>query len=267
MNKKQDLLVGIIQEYIKCKEPIGSVFLKEKRSICLSSATIRNYFKVLESEGALFQPHASSGRIPTTSALSTYWRGVLNYLLDSILCVNSTKLDSICRDYRIFCVIAPKESNELQEIIATKENFLILKFSRGEVVIKKSEAILRFLQPFINMDIADITRVSVEVGASDLALKLIALEQVDMAKNTAKYGVSNLKEILESSYFEQIFSGKIMLKKANGIYTSEFVPSGFVCVIHDVVNVDSKEKNKCARMLVFGSLLCDFEGFYTDLVA
>lgn len=267
MNKKHDLLIAIIQEYIRLKEPIGSASLKESRKLCVSSATIRNYFKILESDGALFQPHASSGRIPTFSALSTYWRGVLNFLLDSILCIRAENLDSMCKFYGIFSVIVPKERNELLEILQVQGDFLILKFNRGEVVIKKSEPLLRFLQPFVNMDIADITRVSMEVGASDLALKLIALEQVDMAKHSAKFGVQNLKEILESSEFDAIYSGKIMLKKANGIYTSEFVPSGHLSVIHDVVILDSKARNKSARMLCFGSLVRDFQGFYTELAS
>lgn len=279
MNIKQELLTGIIEEYIKSKEPIGSAFLKQSQSFCVSSATIRNYFKILEKEGALFQPHVSSGRIPTLQSLSTHWRCVLNYLLDSYLCINIKKLDSITKIYGIFCVILPKSANLLLEIINCENGYLILKFSRGEIAIATSEPLLRFLQPFVNMDIMDITQIATQVGANDLALKLIALEQVDMAKSRTRSGTQSLKEILESKYFADIYSGRILLKKGSGIYVNaanaaNIVPSGYLAVIHDVINLDTMEskstdsiesKSKVAKMLSFGGLERDFKSFYTEL--
>ena len=65
-SKKDILLEQVIVQYLKSKEPIGSESLKASCRMGVSSATIRNYFKVLVQEGWLAQPHISSGRIPTT---------------------------------------------------------------------------------------------------------------------------------------------------------------------------------------------------------
>src|SRR5699024_6534546 len=47
------------------QEPVGSKALLERYQLGVSSATIRNDMAVLESEGLITQPHASSGRVPT----------------------------------------------------------------------------------------------------------------------------------------------------------------------------------------------------------
>lgn len=66
------VLIGLVDHYIETGIPVGSATLQEGAFSHLSSATIRNYFAHLESEGYLTQQHASGGRIPTESAYRHY---------------------------------------------------------------------------------------------------------------------------------------------------------------------------------------------------
>ncbi len=68
------VLIGLVELYLESGKPIGSNTLKEHGFDHLSSATIRNYFAELETQGFLRQPHSSGGRIPTHEALKIYAR-------------------------------------------------------------------------------------------------------------------------------------------------------------------------------------------------
>lgn len=63
--RRQAVLRAIVADYISSQEPVGSKRLVERHKLNVSSATIRNDMAVLESEGFIAQPHASSGRVPT----------------------------------------------------------------------------------------------------------------------------------------------------------------------------------------------------------
>lgn len=63
--RRQAVLRAIVADYIAMQEPVGSKTLVEKHKLQVSSATIRNDMAVLEAEGFIAQPHASSGRVPT----------------------------------------------------------------------------------------------------------------------------------------------------------------------------------------------------------
>lgn len=71
-NRERQVLIGLIELYLKTGKPIGSNTLKEFGFEELSSATIRNYFAHLEEEGYLSQHHSSGGRIPTSKAFRLY---------------------------------------------------------------------------------------------------------------------------------------------------------------------------------------------------
>lgn len=70
--RQRSILMGLIEHYIKTGKPVGSNTLKESGFKNLSSATIRNYFTDLESEGLLHQQHTSGGRFPTEKAFRIY---------------------------------------------------------------------------------------------------------------------------------------------------------------------------------------------------
>ncbi len=71
-DREQAVLLGLVELYLKTGKPIGSNTLQEHGFESLSSATIRNYFNKMESQGYLAQQHTSGGRIPTDKAFRLY---------------------------------------------------------------------------------------------------------------------------------------------------------------------------------------------------
>ncbi len=261
MSIKARLLVGIIKEYLKSKEPIGSSFLKSSQNLSVSSATIRNYFKVLEKEGALFQPHASSGRIPTHTSLHSYWRNVLSAMLKTSLSTSRSSLENLSRRYGLYCVTMPFCDNSLEEIIISGE-YVILRFSRLESVIRYSEKVASFLKTLEGMSIKDIIKITTQVGLNDLCRRLISLSEMDFERSSGRFGGTFIKDILyeNDSVFLEVFHARALFKYENGIYFNAFVPQGYMALIHDI-DYDGYP----ARMMCVGDLTCDYEGFYTEL--
>lgn len=70
--REHQVLLGLVELYLKTGKPIGSNTLREAGFEGLSSATIRNYFSRLEEEGFLAQQHTSGGRVPTHKAFRVY---------------------------------------------------------------------------------------------------------------------------------------------------------------------------------------------------
>ena len=66
------ILQAIIEEYIATAEPVGSETLEKKYNLGVSPATIRNEMVRLSDMKLLSQPHTSSGRSPTPTALKYY---------------------------------------------------------------------------------------------------------------------------------------------------------------------------------------------------
>ncbi len=78
LSKRQhQILLSLVQEFIDRAEPVGSSTLARKYGISASPATIRNEMARLEDMGYLYQPHTSSGRVPTDKAYRYY----VNFLL------------------------------------------------------------------------------------------------------------------------------------------------------------------------------------------
>lgn len=82
-DRERNVLIGLVEYFIRSGKPVGSSSLKEAGFENLSSATIRNYFAHLEDEGYLVQQHISGGRIPTAKAYRFYAEECLNSLGDA----------------------------------------------------------------------------------------------------------------------------------------------------------------------------------------
>ncbi len=70
--RERDILLKIVELYLKEGEPVGSRTLQKTYSLPFSPATIRNVMADLEDKGFLYQPHTSAGRIPTDKGLKLY---------------------------------------------------------------------------------------------------------------------------------------------------------------------------------------------------
>ncbi|MFH2204831.1 MAG: heat-inducible transcriptional repressor HrcA [Elusimicrobiota bacterium] len=70
--RKHKVLRWVVHNYIKTSRPIASSIIAEEADLELSSATIRSILKELEEEGYVYQPHTSSGRVPTDRGYRRY---------------------------------------------------------------------------------------------------------------------------------------------------------------------------------------------------
>jgi heat-inducible transcriptional repressor len=70
--RKKFILETIIKEYVKTATPVSSGVLVEKYRLDISPATVRNEMMELEDEGYIYQPHTSSGRVPTEVAYELF---------------------------------------------------------------------------------------------------------------------------------------------------------------------------------------------------
>lgn len=74
--RKKDILIYAVDEYIKRPQPITSASLSVKFSD-VSTATLRNELNALEQMGYLQQLHTSGGRVPTSLAYRCYVNDIL----------------------------------------------------------------------------------------------------------------------------------------------------------------------------------------------
>ncbi len=70
--RKRDLLLRIVDNYIRFGQPVSSNTIAEARGASVSSATIRNEMVDLEQLGLIYQPHISAGRVPTEAGYRFY---------------------------------------------------------------------------------------------------------------------------------------------------------------------------------------------------
>lgn len=64
--KRAEVLKEIVREYIETGDPVSSERVSHSVDFPISPATVRNYMAELSEMGYLVQPHASSGRVPTS---------------------------------------------------------------------------------------------------------------------------------------------------------------------------------------------------------
>lgn len=106
-DKDGSVLSLIVEDYIENGRPVSSGRIARKKPFKGSSATIRNIMARLEKEGYLYQPHASSGRIPTDRGLKFYVKnlmaGILSHSDEAVFLRNKAvdskgNLDSLLDD-------------------------------------------------------------------------------------------------------------------------------------------------------------------------
>ena len=76
MQARLERILHLVAEgYVRTARPISSAMVATQLDV--SSATVRNAFASLEDAGLLQQPHASAGRIPTSSGFGRYARDLI----------------------------------------------------------------------------------------------------------------------------------------------------------------------------------------------
>ncbi|MBB5183414.1 heat-inducible transcriptional repressor HrcA [Catenisphaera adipataccumulans] len=70
--RQKAIFQAIVEEFIRCAEPIGSKTLMKLLDFNVSSATIRNEMATLEKYGLIEKTHTSSGRVPSRKGYRYY---------------------------------------------------------------------------------------------------------------------------------------------------------------------------------------------------
>jgi heat-inducible transcriptional repressor len=105
-DRKMKILKIIIDDFISTAHPVGSRTIAKKYPIGISSATIRNEMADLEDLGYLFQPHTSSGRVPSDLGYRLYVDSLVNeskleqgqkQLVKNLLLNNLIEVEDIAR--------------------------------------------------------------------------------------------------------------------------------------------------------------------------
>lgn len=71
-DRKDKILNWVVYNYVSTGRPVSSELIAEEGRFNVSSATIRNILKELETEGYLVQPHTSGGRVPSDKGYRSY---------------------------------------------------------------------------------------------------------------------------------------------------------------------------------------------------
>lgn len=85
LNRKEQILKLIVEEFIKTAEPVGSSTLLKEYGLTFSSATIRNEMAELENMGFLEKTHTSSGRIPSAKGYRYYVDNLREKVEDDVI--------------------------------------------------------------------------------------------------------------------------------------------------------------------------------------
>jgi len=80
--RMKTILAAVVHSYFTTAEPVSSSIIAQKYHLNLSTATIRHEMYLLEKNDYLWQPHTSSGRIPTDKGYRFYVDNLMvkNYL-------------------------------------------------------------------------------------------------------------------------------------------------------------------------------------------
>lgn len=263
MQKKEFLLNEMIRQYIKYQEPIGSETLKVSLGVNISSATIRNYFKILGQEGVIVQTHISSGRVPTICALKDYWRKKLSPK-DLHPTLDSSKLESSCKIFALSCVIKPNVAQNfsqrlLQVIELDEAQTLVLCFSKDRVAIPLVANMSRFCKELQGMELEDIIKIAKEVCATSLYNALCSLQSAPKF-----FGLEYLGELVSSQpqIALEILNGEMFSRLENAVFFPE--KSEYMVLAHNATYLKNGEDSE-AKMLCIGKLTKDYEGFYEAL--
>jgi heat-inducible transcriptional repressor len=90
--RRHDVLMALVNEYIARALPVGSRTLTDRYDLGFSAATVRSELATLEETGYLTSPHTSAGRVPTDAAYRIF---VDTLLSDDRMCQPVRELDDI----------------------------------------------------------------------------------------------------------------------------------------------------------------------------
>ena len=255
MNKRLQILEGLIEEYIKHPAPISSSYLQKRLELNLSSATIRYYFKQLTQSGYLIKKHRSSGRVPSSMALKFYWRQKLK--ANNIYIKDVTKMQEGAKE--IFYEYSIYKNAYLKSIENYQNRFLIANFDGSELVIGYNAKIEKLLYTLIGQNAFEIAKYCSDVGLKNLAVQIKEFhkeefrtfnidEIVQMAHSDKEWAKQNLAYVLSGK--------KLSIERAGLYFYNLFLSYKFYVQL---------PQNQKGEVLLVGRLYRDYWQFIKNL--
>ena len=90
--RKMQILIGAVEDYIASASPITSGAVHKNIISTISPATLRNELNALEAMGYLKQLHTSGGRVPTSKAYRLYVNSLMGEVEIEISSLQKVKI-------------------------------------------------------------------------------------------------------------------------------------------------------------------------------
>ncbi|MFQ5736156.1 MAG: heat-inducible transcriptional repressor HrcA [Thermodesulfobacteriota bacterium] len=169
--RSRKILSAVVQDYIHTAEPVSSRAIATKYALGLSPATIRYIMAELESEGFLYQPHTSAGRVPTDKSFRMYVDSLQG--LDEPLDIDKELLKKSFESFMKADNVLSDAAKALSTLtscaglmfVPRKDNFLIRAIS---FLVLDSTTLMMVLQSSFGAVQTRLIRLGTEVGKLDM---------------------------------------------------------------------------------------------------
>ena len=207
--RKMDLLLSAVEEYIETAIPITSEKVHKNMFSELSSATLRNELNALEQMGFLKQLHTSGGRIPTTRAYRYYVNSIISSCDLNVKDINKIK-DKFENRSTMLVEMLDKIAKSISEVT----NFpTVVKMSGfNELVLLGINVI-----PLLTGQALVLLKTNAGVMSNNISLKNDMTE--DNCKDASKFLTTNLynkkiKDVIENiDYYNKLLVNQVMFYK------------------------------------------------------
>ena len=189
--RKHDVLIGAVEDYIKDASPITSGAVQKKHLSNISTATLRNELNALEAMGYLKQLHTSSGRVPTTLGYRYY----VNHLLKDA----SLKSDAL-KDVR---TLLDNRSDSLIEVVSELAKLIANAVNYPTVIVANGydQLVIQNIKVFPLVDKQALTLIQTKSGYITNTIKTTADQKScqDASKYLTKfYKNKTIKEMFDT---------------------------------------------------------------------
>ena len=192
-NREAEILLMLVEGYIKNAVPISSLYLTQQPKIKLSSATIRSVLASLEAKGYLFSPHRSSGRLPTEKA---YCFHIENLLPPSRKYIQEKEERYIQREYLRYNLALMDILKTTGRLLSMLTNYAVLVFGPAP-----KRSVLKHLE-FIDMGVEEVLVIFVTRVGEVLSAKIFVEERIP--ENYLRFAARQLNRKYKGMEFTDI---------------------------------------------------------------
>jgi len=244
--KKEIILENLIKTYLNELTPISSGELKKKCELPFSPSTIRNYFQKLDGEGLIVKVHISSGSIPSKEAIRDYWYKKLHF---ENIQISKSKLLEMAKSFDVFISYKEKQNLTLKNVFNVSNKFIILDFSRDEIVLKYENELFYLFKELINYNLDDIK-------------KMLSLVKLDKIIN--KFSINKIENFNRSFLYkhyqdfkiDDLLSDKIFNKFEYGIsFNQDFL----------AYKIDAKIDKKESEFIIIGNVYNNYLNLFKSI--